>query len=417
MRTLKLLPLLILPVVAAACSHAPDTAVTPNVAVEVTPVARGPMQQWVRTQAVLYPLQQAIITPKISAPVARFYVQRGDRVRQGERVAELENSDLQAANQEAQAQLQAAQAAYQTATAGAIPAALQKAQLDVTAARKAQANAQTIYNSRQQLFQQGALPRRMLDQAGVNLTDAKNASALAEQHLRALDRGGHNAALEAARAALASAQARAAAAAAQLSYSIITSPIAGVVTDRPVYPGELATTSSPLMTIMNLTQVVARTHLPAQQAALLRPGDAATITGPEGKPFPGTVTIVSPATDPNSTTVQVWVQVADPTRALRPGTTAAVAMLARTLPNALSIPASALLTDESGATSVMIVGSDHKAHQRSVTVGVREPARVQILTGVTAGEPVISQGAYALADGTPVTVTPAAPASAKVQQP
>ncbi len=392
---------------AAGCSHTAETPAASTVAVETTPVARGPIQQWVRTQAVLYPLQEAIITPKISAPVERFLVQRGDRVYAGEKLAVLENSDLQAANAEAEAQLEAARAEYKTAVAGSIPAALKKAQLDVTAAEQAQANAQTIYASRGQLFAQGALPRRTLDQAKVNLTDAENASALARQHLEALEHGGHAQALAAAQATLATAQARAAAAAAQLSYSEITSPINGVVTSRPVYPGELATPSSPLMTLMNLAQVVARTHLPAAQAALLKVGDAATLTGPAGKSFPARVTIVSPATDPDSTTVQVWVQAANPAQSLRPGSTAGVAILARTVPGALIIPASALLTDANGNTSVMVVGSDHKAHAREVSVGIENPGKVQILRGLRAGEPVVSQGAYALADGTTVTVTAA----------
>lgn len=390
-----------------ACSPASEATAAPSVAVQVTPVARAPIEQWIRTQAVLYPLQQAIITPKISAPVAHFYVQRGDHVHAGELLAQLENSDLKAANEDAQAQLQAAQANYQTAVAGAIPAALKKAQLDVTAAEQAQANAQTIYESRKQLFAQGALPQRTLDQAKVNLTDAQNATALAQQHLQALERGGHSAALREAAATLAGAKARAAAAAAQLSFSEIRSPMDGVVTDRPVYEGELATTSSPLMTIMNLAQVVARAHLPADQAALLRSGDKATLTGPAGKTFAAKVTIVSAATDTGSTTVQVWAQAANTGDALRPGTTVAVAMLARTLPDALVIPASALLTDTSGATTVMVVGADHHAHARAVTVGVREPDTVQILKGLRAGEPVVSEGAYALADDTPVTVTPA----------
>lgn len=390
-----------------ACSSASEATPAPSVAVQVTPVARAPIEQWVRTQAVLYPLQQAIITPKISAPVAHFYVQRGDHVHAGELVAQLENSDLQAANAEAQAQLQAAQANYQTAVAGAIPAELKKAQLDLTAAEQAQANAQTIYEDRKQLYAQGALPKRTLDQAKVSLTDAQNATTLAQQHLQALERGGHSAALREAAAALAGAKARAAAAAAQLSFSEIRSPMDGVVTDRPVYEGELATTSSPLMTIMNLAQVVARAHLPAEQAALLRPGDKATLTGPAGKSFPAEVTIVSAATDPGSTTVQVWAQAANRGDALRPGITVQVAMLARTLPDALVIPSSALLTDTSGATTVMVVGADHHAHTRPVTVGVREPETVQILQGLRAGEPVVSEGAYALADDTPVTVTPA----------
>ncbi|MGH9483978.1 MAG: efflux RND transporter periplasmic adaptor subunit [Terriglobales bacterium] len=414
-----LLSLLAAVVASAACSQAPAADTTPSVAVEVTAVAREPVQQWVRTQAVLYPLQQAIITPKISAPVERFFVQRGDRVHAGEEVAQLENSDLKATDEEAQAQLQAAQANYKTAVAGTIPAQLKSAQLAVMAAQQAQANAQTIADSRKQLFAQGALPKRTLDQARVNLTDAQNATVLAQQHLQALEQGGHAAALRAAAATLASAQAGAAAAAAQLSFSTITSPISGVVTDRPVYEGELATSAAPLMTIMNLSQVVARTHLPASEAALLRPGDRATLTGPAGKEFAAKVTIVSAATDLGSTTVQVWVQAANPQQALRPGTTVTTAMLARTLPGALVIPPSALLTDTSGATTVMVVGKDNHAHTRAVTAGVRGPHEIQILKGLQAGERVVSAGAYALADGTPVTIlsTGAGPRAAQPRGP
>ena len=416
---LRLLPLAALATLAgcaltlAACSSAADQpAQQPVVAVQVAPAKVTKLQQWVRAQAVLYPLHQAVITPKISAPVRRFFVNRGDRVHAGEPLAQLENRDLAAAAQEARAQLDAAQAAYKTATAGSIPAELQKAQLDAAAARQTVANLQKIYDSRRQLFQQGALPRRDLDQASLDLTNAKNTAALAAQHLTALEHGGHAQAVAVAKADLDAATARAAAAQAQLSYSEITSPIDGVVADRPVYPGELATPSSPLMTIVDLSQVVARVPLPAAQAALLKLGDPATLSLPGGdRTWPGKVIVVSPATDPGSTTVEVWAQAANPGGDLKPGTTAAVAMLARTLPDALTVPASALLTDDSGATSVMVVGSDSKAHSRPVDVGVREPDQVQIVKGLKPGERVVSVGAYALADNSSVTIVSAAPAA------
>lgn len=414
-------PRLLLPLTLAAalaglgCSSPADQpAPPPVVAVQAAPAQLTRLQQWVRAQAVLYPLRQAIITPKISAPVRQLFVNRGDRVAAGQPLALLENRDLAAAAQEAEAQLQAAQAAYQTATAGVIPAELEKAELDLTAARQAAANAQSIYTNRRQLFQQGALPRRDLDQARVDLTNAQNAAALAQQHLAALQHGGNAQEVAAAQADLAAAQARAAAAQAQLSYSKIASPIAGLVADRPVYPGELATPSAPLMTIVDLSQVVARVPLPDDQAALIHLGDAATLSLPgttsDARGWKGKVTVVSPATDPGSTTVEVWVQAANPGAVLKPGTTVAVAMLARTLPAALTIPASALLTGDDGATSVMVIGSDHKAHSRPVEVGIREPDQVQILKGLQPGERVVTVGAYGLADGSQVTLAPAPPA-------
>ena len=396
----------------AGCSSgAPESAPNPVVAVQVAAVGQGPLQQWVRTQAVLYPLHQAIITPKISAPVTRLDVNRGDHVVAGQVVAQLEDRDLQAAAQEAEGQLTAARAAYATATAGAIPAQLKTAQLNVTATEQARANAQRVYDSRQTLFRQGAIPRLTLEQAREALTTAQNAYTLAQQQLQALEAGGHAQALQAARGNLTTAEARAAAAQAMLAYARITSPIAGVVTDRPVYTGELATPAAPLMTIMNLSQVVARAALPASQAALLQVGDAATLTAPDGTPLPARVSVVSAATDPGSTTVEVWVQAGNPHESLRPGTSVNVAMLARTLPLAVTVPSSAVLLDYSGGATVMVVGADGKAHQTSVTLGVQEPDRDQILKGVAVGQRVVTVGAYGLPDGAQIKIE--APAAAQ----
>lgn len=400
---------------AGGCSSGGDAATpAPVVTVQVAPVRQGPLQHWVRAQAVLFPLHQAVITPKISAPVNQFFVNRGDHVHTGEILAKLENRDLAAAEQETQGQLATAQANYQTATSGTIPADLQKARLDVAAAQQAFNNTQKIYNNRKQLFQQGAVPRRDLDQAGVDLTNAKNSFEIAQQHLKAVEAVGHAQALKAAQGDLTTAQAHAAAAAALVGYSEIKSPMNGVITDRPVYPGELATPSAPLMTIMDLSQVVARIHLPADQAALLKVGDKATLTAPgHDTPVDARVTVVSPATDPGSTTIEVWVQAQNPGESLRPGTSVNVAILARTISQALTIPASALLTDPSGATTVMVVGADSKAHQKSVDVGVREPDQVQILKGLQVGDRVVSVGAFGLPDQTQVKVEAAAPPSSE----
>jgi len=390
------------------------TTPAPLVEVQVASAELGALPQWVRGQAVLYPVRQAIITPKISAPVSRFFVQRGDHVHAGEPLATLENRDLTAAAQQTQGQLEAAQANYLTATAGDIPAALKTAQLNLAAATKTLANTQAIYTNDQNLFRQGAIPRRTLDQAGVDLTNAQNAATLAQQHLEALQNGGHAQALKAAQGQLTAAQGQAAAAAAMADYSRIVSPIDGVVTDRPVYPGELATPSSPLMTIMDLSHVVARVALPASQAALLKVGDAATITptAAGAASFPARVTIVSPATDPGSTTVEVWVEAGNPKEALRPGTTVQVAILARTLAQALLVPNDAILTDASGAASVMVAGSDGKAHQTPVGVGVTDATKTQILKGITPGTRVVTVGAYGLPDGSQIKIVPAAAADA-----
>jgi RND family efflux transporter MFP subunit len=190
---------------------------------------------------------------------------------------------------------------------------------------------------------------------------------------------------------------------AQLAYTEIRSPIAGVVADRPLYPGETATAGTPIITVVNTSEVIARAHIPQDQAALLKVGAPATVSAPGlNSPVPGTVTVVSPAADPNSTTIEVWVKVKNPNEQLRPGTTAQLSMVARRVADATVIPAAALLKSENGRESVMTVGPDRKAHLQAVQAGIQKGNEIQILSGLKPGERVITKGAYGLPNGTQV---------------
>jgi RND family efflux transporter MFP subunit len=277
--------------------------------------------------------------------------------------------------------------------------------LDTQAAKQMLDAQQKIYNSRQELLQQGAIPRKELDQAGVDLTQARNQYQIAQKHLDALMATGKQQALKSAAGQLESAKGKFMGAEAQMSYSQIRSPIDGVVTDRPLYPGEMAAAGTPIVTVMDISQVIAKAHIPQPEAALLKVGDKATITVPgESDPVDARVTVVSPALDPNSTTVEIWVQAKNPAQRLKPGTSVQVSMLAQTIPDALVIPAAALLTGQDGATSVMVVGADNRAHQKPVSVGIRQGDQVQITEGLQPGDRVVASGAYGLPDNTQVTV-------------
>ena len=154
--------------------------------------------------------------------------------------------------------------------------------------------------------------------------------------------------------------------------------------------------------------MIARAHVPQSDAAALKPGDAATIAAPGEVRVQGKVTLVSPALDPNSTTVEVWIEAANPDGRLRPGTTVNVQMVAQTLNDAVVVPSSALLKTPEGETTVMIVRDD-RAHQVSVETGIRQGDRVQITKGLSGGETVIVSGAYGLPDNTKVKIAEPAP--------
>lgn len=387
-----------------ACSSKESAQPEPVVAVQTATVQQKPIQQVISASALLYPLDQATIVPKITAPIKKFYVSRGDHVHEGELLAVLENKDLSAAVVENQGAYDQAQATYITSTKVSLPAAIQTAQLNVEATKQAMHADQLVYQSRLKLYQSGAISRNLMDQSHVTYVQSRNAYQIAMANLTALQAVGKQQQLKSAQGQLTSAKGKLLAAQAQYGYSEIRSPIDGVVTDRPLYEGEMASAGTPLITIMNLSHVVAREHISPAQAAQLRVGDPATILpGGEQSGMPGKVTVVSPALDPSSTTVQVWVDAPNPEGKLKAGSTVNVKAVAKTVNDALVIPSSAVLTASDGSTSVMLLGSDGRAHQTSVKTGIREGDEVQIVSGLSAGQRVITEGAYGLPDGTKVT--------------
>ncbi len=252
----------------------------PTVTVQVAAVDKTTIQHTINTQAILFPHQQAAIVPKISAPVQKFLVKRGSPVREGELLAVLENRDLSAAAQDSKGSYEQAQASYETTTAASLPEEIQKAEADAQQAQQALDAQEKVFQSRQQLFEQGALPRKELDQSRVDITQARNQYAIAKKHLDALLAIGKQQTLKSAAGQLESAKGKYLGAQAQLSYSEIRSPIDGVVTDRPLYPGEMAAAGTPLLTVMDISSVIAKAHIPQDDAAALKVGDKGTMTVP-----------------------------------------------------------------------------------------------------------------------------------------
>jgi RND family efflux transporter MFP subunit len=388
----------------AGCSKKEEPAATP-VAVEAAPARIAPITEHIVADAVLSPISEAAISPKIAAPVKKFYVQRGAKVKAGQLLATLENNDLAAAVTDNQGSYDAAQATWQTAVKAQVPEDYQKAQLDLAQAKANLDLNQSIVASRQKLFDEGAISGRDLDTSKAALVQAQAAYDSAAKHLAGMDAVAHQAALQAAKGQLESARGKYEGAEAQLNYSEIRSPIAGVVTDRPLYAGETAASGAPLITVMDTSALLAKIHLSQPQAQMLKSGDAASVDVP-GLPDPvtGKITLVSPATDPGSTTVEVWVRLENSRGTLRPGTAVHVTLAGRTVPNALTVPSEAIVIGTSGKAVVMVVGSDGAAHQTPIETGISGDGQTQILSGLSPGQQVVTVGAASLDDGTHVKI-------------
>jgi HlyD family secretion protein len=189
-----------------------------------------------------------------------------------------------------------------------------------------------------------------------------------------------------------------------------------VITERPLFQGELATANQPIMTVMNVSRLVAKAHLAQNEAVVLKPGNPAELQlAGLDDPIKGKVMLVSPALDAGGTTIEVWVEAIRPPEALKPGMNVGVTATAKTAKDAIIVPVSAVFKTTEGQDYVLIAGSDGKAHLTNVKVGIHNKELVEIESGIKEKDPIITVGGYALPDGTKIKVV-AAPAPEAVDE-
>jgi len=385
--------------------HKTEAVPTPEVEVQAAQPERGSIHETIVADATLWPVAQAAIVPKVSAPVKKFHVQRGDRVKAGQLLATLENGDLSAAEMDNKGAYTAAQAGYDTATKATVPEEFTKAQLDLAQAKANLDLNKSIVASRTQLFSQGAIPGRDLDTAKAALVQAQAAYDIANQHFESVRKTSNQASLDAAKGQLESARGKYLAAQAQVSYTEIRSPIDGVVTDRPNFAGETPAAGSPLITVMDTSSLIAKLHIAQSQAQQLEVGSPATVDVPGADyPVDAKVSLISPALDPGSTTIEVWLKVDNRKGMLKAGTPVHASISGRSVRNTLLIPAAALQTATDGGKYLMVIGSDGAAHKQAIAVGITDGKEVQVLSGLADKVTVVTVGAYGMDEGTKVKV-------------
>lgn len=388
----------------SGCKKA-EEAPEPTVSVQAEHPTVGPISEEIAADAILTPLAQAAIEPRISAPIATELVQRGDRVHKDQLLLTLDNRDLRGAALDSKGNLTQAQAAYTAATLATIPEDARKAELDVAQAKANLDVADHTVEERKRLLAQGAIARRDVDTAIAAQVQAFAAYDAAAKHLVNLQKTTQKTNIDSAQGQLTSAQGKLENAEAQVSYASIHSPIDGVVTDRPLFPGETATAGAPVITVMDTSSLLAKLHIAQRAAQELRVGGAAEIMVPGvDDPQHATISLVSPALDPGSTTVEIWLKLPNPGGHFKVGTPVHAVIQGFTIPNALQLPKDAILPADDGSTNVLTVGSDGTAHKHSVKVGLRTAEKVQILSGVSAGDMVITEGGYGLDEGTKVKI-------------
>lgn len=387
---------------------AAEEAVSPVVSVHVAKVEKETIAAPVSAVGTIFPRDQATVAAKISAQIKTMALLKNKLVKAGEVIATLESRDLVAQRNEAIAALNQERANERSVTTGTIPQTNAQDQKAVRDAEAKVTTARATYQRRSALYRQGGISKKDLEASQLELTTAENELRLAEQTvaLRLKSLNPNDRALAAAR--VQAAQQHLATLDAQLSYSVIRSPITGIVTDQFQYQGEFASAGGKLVNIADLSEVIVKAPFSDTVTAQLKVGDPAKVipTDTSSEEMTGQVTLISRSSDPLNRTVEVWVTLANGAGRLRANGAAQITAATLTKNDAIVVPASAVTLDATNANegTVMVVDATNIAHETKVTVGIRTEDKMEITEGLQGGETVVIEGNFALADGTKVEV-------------
>ena len=383
------------------------------VSVRVAQAERGTISAEVTALGTIFGREQATVSPKLSAQIKSMPLIRNRRVKAGEVIATLEVRDVQAQRAEAAAALDEALANLRLLSGGTIPEATAQDEKAVRDARANVNNARATYERRLQLFERGGISKKDLEASQLSLTTAENDLRAAEAAARLHQTASNPNNRSASASRVKQAQDRLAALDTQLSYAVIRAPFAGVITEQFQYQGEYAAAGAKLFNVADDSEVIVKAPVSDTVAADLKVGDAATIL-PQDSPdekIEATVSLISPATDPQSRTVEVWVNLKNPGARLRVNSAAKVTITTNTVTDAVIVPVAAVTLKATNADegTVMVVTDDPASHEKvaretKVTIGIRTSEQMEITAGLRGGETVIVEGNYALPDGTKVEV-------------
>ncbi len=403
-RWLLLLLSLALPV-ADGCKKKVEQAPEISVTVQAAHPTRGPISEEIAADAILAPIAVAALSPRISAPIRAEYVERGAHVRRGQLLIALDDRDLKGSALDSTGAVASAQANYTATTQTMIPEEVKKAELETTQLKAAFDVASRTARERQALYKQGALSGREADAAYAAEVQAQAAYDAARQHAALLQQTTRVTDQQSAQGQLTSAQGKLESAQAQVSFAHLRSPVDGVVTDRPLFPGETAAAGTPIITVMDTSSLLAKLHLAQVSAQKLKLGYLAKVTVPgvEG-PVDAMVAFISPALDPGSTTVEVWLKLPNSDGRFKVGTPVHARMQGTTVSNAMQVPVGAIVPADDGGTDVVVVQPDGTTKKQAVKVGLRTADAVQIVSGLSAEANVVIEGGYGLDNGTKVAL-------------
>jgi RND family efflux transporter MFP subunit len=331
----------------------------PPMTVEVAKVSRGNISSYLSVVGNLIGEATVEVAPKTGGRLTSVTVKLGDRVRQGQVLAKLDDKEIVE-------QVRQAEASHKVAEA-----TIRQREADLNLAL-------TNVERSRNLYGRQLLPKQTLDDA-----EARYTAAVAQ--------------LDLSQAQLAQSASRLEELRINLANTNVVSPVDGFVGKRNVDPGAWVSQNAGVASIVDISRMRLVANVVEKDLRLVGAGDKAIVEvdAYPGEKFSGQIARVAPVLDPSTRTATMEVEIPNPTFRLKPGMYARVSLEVETHEHALLIPKVALV-DSEGQRGVYQANEDNRAQFKAVKVGLEDPEKAEILEGLAEGETIVSTGAGAL---------------------
>ena len=302
------------------------------------------------------------VVPRAAGRLQDISVRLGDRVSRGQRIAKIEDFELQEQVKQQEAALEVSRATIRQ----------READLQL-----AQTNAERSRN----LFARQLLPKQTLDD-----TEARYQAAVAQLDLARAQNNQSTARLDELRI--------------NLQNTVIVSPVDGFVARRAADPGAFVGQNAPVVDVVDIGRVRLVANVIEKDLDQLQAGDdtQVEVDAFPGEMFTGRIARVAPVLDPATRTASMEIEIPNPGFRLKPGMYARVTVTTDERKDALVVPTNAVV-DTGGRRGVFLAAENNTVSFRPITVGVEEDTQIEIVDGLSEGDRIVTTGAAGLRDG------------------
>ncbi|HKQ64982.1 MAG TPA: efflux RND transporter periplasmic adaptor subunit [Methylomirabilota bacterium] len=345
--------------------------------VKVAPASERTVARTVSATGTLAADDQVVLGTKVAGRLAETTVDLGTRVKTGQLVGRLDQSDFKLRVQQAEAALQQARVRLGLSATGTDEKVDPEQTAVVRQARAMMDDARLTRDRSIKLAQQELIARAQLDtaEAALQVSEGRYQDAIEEVRNRQAVIAQRRSELDLARQ--------------QLSDTVIVSPLDGVVSLKQASVGEYLTAGAPIATLVRVHPLRLRVPVPEREGSGVRAGHAVTLTVEgDATVYRGRVVRLSPIVQEQNRTLLVEAEVPNERGFLRPGSFARVDILTEVSQPVITIPATALIVF-AGVEKVMVVRQGKTAEVR-VTTGRRLGSDVEIVDGLKRGDTVVT---------------------------